>query len=89
MGYLSKGEPWLGVKIKQPHEGDEEWSGRELEGGDGVREGHRFQNLQAMDSNKIRHEQIRDEKEHVEKEKEIDELGEKIYVQTSLLKMLK
>lgn len=48
-----------------------------MEGGDGVREGHRFQNLQAMDPNKIRHEQIRDEKEHIEKEKEIDELGKK------------
>jgi hypothetical protein len=33
------------MQIQQPHESDEEGAGCELEGGDGVREGHRFQNL--------------------------------------------
>jgi len=33
------------MQIEQPHECDEEGSGCELEGGDGVREGYRFQNL--------------------------------------------
>jgi hypothetical protein len=33
------------MQIEQPHECDEEGSGCEMEGGDGVREGYRFQNL--------------------------------------------
>jgi hypothetical protein len=33
------------MQIEQPHECDEEGSGGEMEGGDGVREGYGFQNL--------------------------------------------
>jgi hypothetical protein len=36
------------MQIQQPHESDEEGAGCELEGGDGVRKGHRFQNLRSI-----------------------------------------
>ena len=47
VSYLLKGEPWFGMEIQQPHESDEEGAGCELEGGDGVREGHCFKNLRS------------------------------------------
>lgn len=43
--YLFEGEPRFGMQIEQPHECDEEGSGCEMEGGDGVRERYGFQNL--------------------------------------------
>ena len=43
--YLFEGEPRSRMQIQQPHERDEEGSGCELEGGDGVRKGHGFENL--------------------------------------------
>ena len=43
--YLFGGEPRSRMQIQQPHERDEEGSGCELEGGDGVRKGHGFENL--------------------------------------------
>ena len=45
------------MQIEQPHESDEEGAGCELEGGDGVREGHCFQNL--CSSNIISHMQTK------------------------------